>query len=386
MRIAVDARWIFPQISGIGAYTVQLLENLAALDDCNDYLAVFRDSALLERTFAAPSLARSPRFRACLVPYGLFAPRNQWALPRLLKRERIDLYHAPNYMMPLFPAVCGARHVRCVTTIHDVIPLAFPHHAPQSMKSRLFPLYRLLMRQVARRADAVLTVSQSSKRDIEHYLRVPARRREKIRVVYNGVSEQFRPRSVERSPAKTILYVGRQDPYKNLCGLIEIFAKVRRRIRGPLRLVIAGADDPRYPESARRAAELDVERDILRTGYLTPEQLVDAYAQADVLAHPSFYEGFGLQVLEAMACGLPVVCSQRSSLPEVAGEAALLVDPDDHEAFAAAIERVLTRPAVAHDLIGRGLEQAARFHWNKTARETLRVYEEVYGRKTRLDL
>ncbi len=377
MKIAIDARWIFPEISGIGTYTVQLLEHLAVLDPDNDYLLLFQDPALRDRTLAAPPIAQAPRFKACLVPYGLFSLRNQWALPRLLAREQADIYHSTNYMMPLW-APPFTHRVKRVATVHDVIPLAMPDHAPNSKKSRLFPIYKFLMRQIGHRADAIITDSQASKRDIVRHLRIAPEAEGKIKVVYCGVSDRFQPVHTDKTDGeKTVLYVGRQDPYKNLAGLIRVFSELKKNLDMPVRLVIAGSPDPRYPEPFRLAKELDVERDIVCTGYLPLDRLVDTYGQADVLAHPSKYEGFGLQVIEAMACGLPVVCGNGSSLPEVAGDAAIQVDPDNIAAFAQAIADVLTQPDLATTLSVKGIEQAARFNWKKTATETLRVYRET---------
>ncbi len=379
MKIVVDARWIFPEISGIGAYTVQLLDHLAQLDSENDYALLFQDAALRDRTLASPSLARAKRFQAHVIPYGLFSLRNQWELPRLLAREQADIYHSTNYMMPLRMPGAASR-VRRVATIHDVIPLALPNHAPQSKKARLFPLYRFLMRQIGRRADAIVTDSQASKDDMIRHLGIPAASQNRVRVVPLGVSDLFQPIHAEKPDnMKTVLYVGRQDPYKNLAGLVRVFAELKKIAPMPVRLIVAGSPDPRYPEPFRLARELNVADAIECTGYLSLSDLVRTYGRADVLAHPSFYEGFGLQALEAMACGLPVVCSNRTSLPEVVGDAARLVDPDDVPAFARALADVLTQPDLATMLSVKGIEQASRFDWKKTARETLRVYADVAG-------
>ncbi|MDI6774285.1 MAG: glycosyltransferase family 1 protein [Verrucomicrobiota bacterium] len=385
MKIAIDCRWIFREISGIGAYTVALADQLAALDRRNEYELLFDDRAVLERTMAGTRLRAAPNFRPRLVSWSVFSLRGQMAMPGLLRRERFDLFHSTNYMIPLFAFPVGRPgRARCVVTIHDVIPLAFPHYAPCSRKNRLFPIFRWIMRQVGRRADTILTVSQASRRDILAHLRIPQESTHKVRVVYNGVSDLFRPAPEKRRPAaaadssspRTVLYVGRQDPYKNLAGLVRALAILRRRAPFPARLAVVGAPDPRYTEPCRLADALGLTDAVAWTGYLQPDRLVLAYQQADVLAHPSRYEGFGLPVLEAMACGLPVVSSNAASLPEVAGDAALLVAPDDIEELAARLLDVLIQPALAASLAEKGIRRAAEFTWTRAAAQTLAIYEE----------
>ena len=167
----------------------------------------------------------------------------------------------------------------------------------------------------------------------------------------------------------------RFDPYKNLTGMIETFARVRELCAFDVRLRIVGPADPRYPEAPRLAEQRGLNRWIDWAGYLSGAELVKAYQEADLFLLQSKYEGFGLTILEAMACGTPVVCSNRSSLPEVAGDAAVLVDPDNTEEAATAAVRILRDKAVAAELIERGLRQAARFTWTRAAAMTLEAYE-----------
>jgi glycosyltransferase involved in cell wall biosynthesis len=381
MRIALDARWIFPEISGIGAYTRDLIRALAGIDRKNEYVLLFSDPAVRDRTIEETGVRNDANLSDRLLPYGVFSPLSQLRLPGILRSERIDVYHSTNYMIPLFAFPSRRKgRTRCVTTIHDVIPMIFPHHAPRSRKARVYPVYRRLMVEVGKRSDAVLTDSAASRRDVIKHLRIPPERSPSVHVIPCGVNERFRPG--DETPPKTgderrIIYVGRADPYKNVATLIRAFAAARARCPFPVRLLIAGSPDPRYPEAQQLAAELGIDGAMTWTGYLSDEQLVKVYQDADLLVHPSRYEGFGLQIAEAMACGVPVVCSNGGSLPEVAGDAAILLDPDDLDGFADGIERVLTDPGVAASLRARGQRQAAQFTWERTARETLAVYEEV---------
>jgi len=379
MKIAIDARWIYPEISGIGAYTVELIRQLAHLDRENEYLLFFERAELQERTVSQAGLGSSPLFRCEQLPFGIFSAAGQFRLGRILRARGVDVFHSPNYMIPL-PAFPRGRpgRVRAVVTVHDLIPLLFPHYTPRALKTRLRPLFQAVMREVAARADVILTVSESSRRDILRRLRVPACREAAVQVAPNGVAAEFQPAPKTPNAVRTVLYVGRADPYKNLPGLVDAFARLRRLVPFEVRLRLIGPRDPRYPEAGRRAAELGIASDIEWSGYLAGADLVRAYQQADVFALPSFYEGFGLTVLEAMACGTPVVCGDRSSLPEVAGSAAVLVNPADPEAIAQALRRVLTDPELAATLRQQGLQRAAQFSWEQTARLTLAAYRYAF--------
>ncbi len=389
MKIGLDARWILAETSGIGVYTRELLRQLLRLDTRNTYRLYFSDRAVMERESDAIGLADAPRASACLLPYGLFSLQSQLDLPRRLRADGLDLFHSPNYLVPLraFPRRRGGApppgRLRCLVTLHDLIPLVFPDYAPRARTRRWFPVYRWLMRQVVARADLVLTVSQASRADIMTHLGVPP---DRVRAIPEGVSPRFRPASAPpaadggaRGRAPAILWVGRADPYKNVLGLIESFAALRASLRGPVVLRLAGPRDRRYPEPEQRAAALGVADAVVWLGHLAEDRLLEEYQRAAVFVLPSRYEGFGLPVIEAMACGTPVICSNRGSLPEVAGDAALKVQPEDRVGLTEALRRVLSDPRLADDMRRRGVRQAARFSWETTARQTLESYHRVAG-------
>ena len=379
MRIAIDARWIFPEISGIGAYTRELIRHLVPLDTCNEYVLFFDNAGIRDRTLQETGLVESSRLKTHLLPFGIFSARGQVSLPGRLKALGIDTFHSTNYMIPLwaFPPRKPGR-IKCVATVHDVIPMIFPHHAPRSKKSRLFPLYRRLMIEVGRRADAIIVDSRASRADVLKHLRIPASDGGKVHAVYCGISERFCAGSHADASSATrprqLLYVGRSDPYKNVEGLIRILANVRDAAEFPVELTVAGTRDPRYPEAPALASSLGLDRAIRWTGYLSDDTLAGLYRDADVLVHPSRYEGFGLQVAEAMACGLPVVCSNAGAIPEVAGDAAIQHDPDDVAGFGESVLRVLREPSLAATMRNKGLRRAEEFTWARTARETLDIY------------
>ncbi len=373
MKIAIDARWIFPEISGIGLYTRELVAALAEVDHGNEYVLLFDRPELQERTWAEARLADRPNFRAAVVPWRIFSPGNQLGLPGWLRQEGVRVFHAPNYMIPFRAFPRRRPHaLRCVVTIHDLIPLLFPQYTPRALKTRFLFLFKALMRETAARADAILTVSETSRADILRLLKA-----RHVVAIPNGVAPHYQPGPPPPQTPKRILFVGRFDPYKNVLGLLTAFDLLRQQMPGAVRLVVAGTPDPRYPEPLNFARRRGLEKDIEWLGYISGPQLVAAYQQAAVFVLPSRYEGFGLPVVEAMACGTPVVCSRVSSLPEVAGDAALLVTPDDAAGIAQAIRRVLEEPGLAATLRAKGLRRAADFSWRRTAEQTRAVYEQV---------
>ena len=384
MKVAIDARWIFPEISGIGNYTRQLLSQFTELAPDVDFLVLFDNPDVLERTQRETGLTDAGNVEVRCLPWSVFSLQSQLRLPGFLKKESVDVFHSPNYMIPLmaFPRGRSAQ-VKCVTTIHDVIPLLFPDHAPKTRKTRLFPIFRALMREVGKRADAIITVSDASRRDIIEQLGIPGEAADKVHTIYNGVSERYSPPSETGSIGAdpVLLYVGRADPYKNVDLLIQALAQIRSEASVPARLVIAGSPDPRYPQAMELARALGIADAVTWTGYLTDEELVETYQSADLLVHPSRYEGFGLQIIEAMACGTPVISSNAGSLPEVTGDAGILFDPDDVDALVEAITRVLTKPELSATMREKGFRQAAGFTWRAAAEKTLAVYKALGSKK-----
>ena len=381
MKIGIDARWIFPETSGIKTYTRELIRELARRDTRNEYVLFFNNAGMEEVTRRYAELSMRPNFRTHRLSYGVFSPRGQVHLPFLLRALDIRVFHSPNYMIPFLAFSRGDRgRVRCVVTIHDLIPLLFPEFTPKARKTRCLPLFRRIMKESVARADAVLTVSEWSRKDVVKEFRISELHAADVIAIPNGVSEDYKPADRRGGGAKTLLYVGRFDPYKNLAGLMEIFARVRAACPDEVRLRVVGAPDARYPEAMQKARELALEPWITWSGYCAGADLVRAYQEADVFVLPSRYEGFGLTVLEAMACGTPVVCSNRSSLPEVAGDAARMADPDDSDGFARAIAEVLKDGRVAAELRDKGLRQAAKFTWARTAELTLEAYEQAAAR------
>lgn len=387
MNIGIDAR-LLHNATGIGRYTRSLFFELMARPLANDiyYLLYDRPFPGLPRDVAQKADYDASANTSDNLPSHvrvLVAPcttRILWTnlyVPQLLARHQIDVYHGVcNFELPL-RKVC-----RYVVTIHDLVPLFFPHVVP--WKHRLF--FRLFMKPAARTADVILTDSYHSQRDIVRYLHVA---KEKIRVTYLG----YTPREVDARQniarvLKTygitlpyLLFVGVQEPKKNLERLLEAFALLLRMssINPHIQLVLAGSKGWMYSHLSQYAHDLGVADQVLFTGFVPDDHLPALYHGAEAFVFPSLYEGFGLPVIEAMTYGVPVVTSLASSLPEIVGDAAVLVDPHAPEAIRDGMAEVLLDPQKAAEMRKKGREQAQKFSWKRTAEETYAAYQDAYA-------
>jgi glycosyltransferase involved in cell wall biosynthesis len=300
----------------------------------------------------------------------------QAQLAVVARRRHLDVVHDPSGNAPI-----SLVRTRRVVTIHDAIP--YIHPEASTLLDRL--IYRLWLPWIVRRVDAVITVSEHSKADLLRFLPI---RPERITVIPLGIGAAFRPQKPsEIAPildrlgigAPYILSVGSIEVRKNLPRLVEAFSRLRAEDPS-LHLVLTGARKLRQSSVAEDIRRLGLEGAVHLTGFVEDADLPALYAGATLFVLPSLYEGFGLPVLEAMACGTPVVASRSSSLPEIAGEAAVLVDPFDVDAIAAGMRQVLTSPDLAARLRTAGLARAETFTWRQTAEATIGVYERVLGR------
>jgi len=370
MRVAIDARKLHD--FGIGTYIRNLLRHLARTDHSTEYVLLCGEADL------GVAAQLGPNFRAVLEPSPNYSLREQVHVPWVLRRERPDLYHAPHYVLP--------AGVRCpsVVTIHDCIHLMFPQYLPNRLA---YAYARAQMWSAARRSDCILTVSEASKRDILHLFNV---RPEKIVVVYNAIDSHFantpseeavtRVRERYQLDHKFVLYVGNIKPHKNLVRLIEAFDELRRGDLEDLKLLIIGDQISRLPALRRAVHRHKLHKQVRFLGYVGDDQLAILYRLASVFVFPSLYEGFGLPPLEAMASGTPVVTSNVSSLPEVVGDAAVLVNPYDVDAIVDGLRRVLTDPVLAADMRRKGIERAREFSWERSVAKTWAVYQTIAGK------
>ncbi len=362
----LDARTATDHFPGIGRYVAHLAHALdRLLNDDEEMTVLYRPDAPARQ----PVCPHTWQHTTCLpVPFSPFTLSQQWRIPALLHHLRATRYHSPYYLMPYRP--------RCSTllTVYDVIPLRYPYYV--SWRARF--LFRVMKRLAIRTADTIIAISNATAQDMQTFFGVDPTR---LHVIPLAADRRFRPLSpTEQKSARTrmglperyVLYVGSNKPHKNLTRLVRAWATLRP---SDTTLVIAGAWLPTYPEPLQLAMHLGLNEQHVRfLGPVDEPDLPALYASALAFVFPSLYEGFGLPVLEAMACGVPVACSNVSSLPEVAGNAALLFDPHDTDAIVAALERLLGDAALRETLAQLGREQAARFSWEATARQTLTLY------------
>ena len=367
VRIGIDARKLHD--FGIGTYIRNLLRQLARLDRDTEFVVLARPADCE----AVGSLGEN--FRAVPETAANYSVAEQIRIPFALRREGVTLFHAPHYVLP--PLVT----CRSVVTIHDCIHLMFPQYLP----SRLALAYaRTSIALASRRATRVLTVSESSKRDILRFVDVPA---DKIDVIYNAYDARFGVEPCEEDVIRVreryqlhdefVLYAGNVKPHKNLERLIEAFDLVRKRGLDHLKLVLIGDEISKYAALRRAVHSHQLHKYVRFLGYLPEETLAVMYRLAGVFVFPSLYEGFGLPPLEAMASGTPVVTSNVSSLPEVTGDAAVLVDPYRPEAIADGIERVLGDETLRRDLRAKGLARARQFSWEASVTRVREIYGEI---------
>lgn len=374
MRIAIDATAIPRLMAGAGVYTYQLVRALAALEADHDYVVFAHSDAFDDLARQRPRL-RVVHIRARSRPERLLW--EQLLLPGRLRRLGIDVLHSPHHTTPALPLPCPR-----VVTLHDVTFFLLPQRYPPTR--RLY--FQAITRAAARLAQAIITPSDAVKRDVVRVLGVP---QERVTAIAEAPAPEFAPledadalgriRWRYKLPSRYILSVGNLEPGKNRGRLIAAYGRLRERGLQH-HLVIAGQRAWRYESDLALVRRLRLDDVVHFLGYVDGADMPGLYSGADLLAFPSLYEGFGLPVLEAMACGTPVVTSSVSALPEVAGDAALLVDPKDVAALTEAMERALADEALRAELRARGLQRAREFSWEKAARGTVQVYEVVASR------
>ena len=373
MHVALNGMLLGPQAGGVEYSILHLARALAEHGSAQYTLYVPAGSL--------PDLPQSDRMRVHRVPRrmpGRFA-RIVWEqafLPRLIDKHNADLLHAPGYIAPL-----RARKP-VVLTVYDTIALQFPQWSKRANTLH----YRLLLPASVRKASVVLAPSEATRRDL---CRICPGSTSKIRVVPLGIATQFfatpdhnQLEELRRRltlPSRFILFVGRHEPKKNLPELLESFAMLKKQDRIPHQLVIAGRHGWRTDPLHHHIRRLGLEDETVLTGFLPDKDMPLLYAAAELFVFPSLYEGFGLPPLEAMACGIPVVASDRGALAENLSDAALLVAPGDPAALAAAVRSALSDKDLHANLAASGRRRAARFSWEQTARETDRAHRDALG-------
>ncbi len=368
-RIGIDARLAAYRQGGISQYATHLIAGLAALDAHTEYLILH--SRKDRRNLSAGA---NQRRVTCWTP-----PHHRLerlALAVEVAPRRLDLLHSPDFIPPL-----DGRY-RSVITIHDLAFLLYPDILTADSKR----YYHDQIGAAVRRADAILTVSEATRADVIDLLGAPAG---KIHVTPEAADERFNPAAEEEIahlratyglPGEYLLFVGTFEPRKNLGGLLRAYAEIRAGVKDAPQLVIAGRRGWLFDDLFSLAEQLHLGPHVTWLENVSDGELPALYSGASAFCLPSRYEGFGLPALEAMACGTPMVVSDRGSLPEVVGGAGVLVNPDDPLSIAEGIRQVIGDATLAADLRRRGLERARQFTWRKMAAQTLAVYDKVLGR------
>lgn len=374
MKITLDiSPWVHHH-AGLGRYAGELSAALMRIAPQHEYLGLYHaprampiEGELRSMKTARVPLGAKPWRMSVLVAYYARLNMDRW-LPAC------DIFHATDHLLP------PLKNARTVFTIHDLIFRFFPeYHLPLNRR-----FLGLMLPKFMRRADAFIAVSENTRRDVTRLMGIPA---EKITVIYEGVHPLFRPildraalervRASYNLPARFILFFSTIEPRKNLLTLLDAYAALLQHEPNVPPLVVAGRKGWLYDQSLRRIRELGLTERVQLTDWIASEDVPALLNLAEVFVYPSLYEGFGLPPLEAMACGTPVISSNASSLPEVIGDAGILVAPRDVGGFALALTRVLNDDALRQGLRAKGLAQASRFTWEHAARETLAVYEKV---------
>ncbi len=374
MKIGINMQLLSATDAGVGQYARNLADNVTRFDTDNRYF-IFGDPGRLNafdssNTTVIPTHSIvSRRIRRILW--------EQLILPGKVTARNLDIMYYPDHTTSFLRMSCPV-----IITVHDLAFLAFPKTFGTATR-----VYKsLAVSRSAARADLVIADSEATKRECMRLLDLPE---EKLRVVHLGVSPLFGPVRDEQKlemvrtkyglEGDVVLYLGTLEPRKNLVRLVQAFHRMKARGHGKVKLVIGGSKGWLFKEIFETVEKLGLSEQVVFTGYVPAEHLPALYAIARVFVYPSLYEGFGIPPLEAMASGCPVVTSNTSSLPEVCGDAAVFVDPYETDEIATAIDRLLDDPSACEQLRAKGFAQAARFGWERTAREHIRIFNEVAG-------
>ena len=370
MRIAIDYTPALRQGAGIGRYTRGLVAGLAEIDRENQYTLFSAGETPSVRDWPANFHLRTSTIPPRWLTVGWH--RLRLPIPVELLAGDCDLYHSPDFALP------PLRRARGLVTIHDLSFLRVPECADPGLRAFL----EKAVPAAVLRARRILADSENTRKDLIQILRVDP---DRISVVTPAVEPRFRRedtvarldevRARYGLPARFILGLGTLEPRKNFTGLIAAYSQLVRETGLPHALVIGGKPGWLYEDIYRQAQQEDLAGRVLFPGFAADEDLPALYSLADVFAFPSLYEGFGIPVLEAMACGTPVVTSNNSSLPEAAGSAALMVEATDATELAEAIAKVLNDNELRRRMIAAGYEQASRFTWQRSAQALLEAYE-----------
>lgn len=370
LKIFYDGRTIRKGKTGVGVYAKNLLFALAEISKTRFNVLLLEDIQAAKKMNCIRTAISYENH-----PFG-----DLWEillLPIYLKKKKVKVFHSPTFHLPLF-----TPGIKKVVTIHDLVMYKYPYTQPTA-----FRIYSRIHTMIsAKISDAIIVPSHSTKQDVINTFKIDEN---KVHVIHEATTDAFRPikeisllegaRAKYNLPQKYILFVGSMEPRKNLYRLIQSYSDLRRNGKIEQKLVICGGKGwlNEYERILKLINEMGIEKDVIFPGYIPDEDLSAIYNMADLFVYPSLYEGFGLSPLEAMSCGCPVIASTTSSMPEVVGEAAIMVNPYDIEGLADAMCRVLTNKELRLKMKKQGIERAKMFSWKRCATETLEVYKNL---------
>ncbi|MFA4930529.1 MAG: glycosyltransferase family 1 protein [Patescibacteria group bacterium] len=370
MKICIDARFIAGG-DGLARYTYKLLENILKIDRQNQYIILVykQDVGMIDFKYE--------NYEVVGVDFVHYTVGEQWGMWRYLNKMKPDLVHFTNFNHPIF------YQGKFITTVHDITLLFYPGRVRRKFISQFG--YKVAMHSAVMNSERMITVTEYTKNDILKYFGGKA---ENMAVVYEAINDKFvrcedekyigQVKNKYKISAPYFVYLGQWRVHKNLVGLVEAFDKYKQG-GSNMQLVLIGKEDPRYPEVRQAIDRSKYKNDVIITGWVEEEEVPALVTGANSYIFPSKYEGFGFTPLEAMQCGIPVASSNASCLPEVLGEAVIYFDPDNIDEMAEAMRRIVDNENLRVDLVKRGYAQVAKYSWEKMAKETLAVYNQVLG-------
>ena len=375
-RIGIDARFYGPTRKGLGRYTQEVVDRVVLIDKENDYVI------FLSKDNFDEFKAKSENVKKVLADIRWYTLAEQIIFPWIIRKEKLDLIHFPHFNVPLY---CPAKFV---VTVHDLILTKFPTVRATTLNPLLYWFknfaYRLVISRAIKRSKKIIAVSQFTKDDLVKQFKISE---DKIVVTYLGVAQTFAAdknsgdididvfkKNNINSPF--LLYVGNAYPHKNLEGLIKLFPKIKA-VKNDLQLVLVGKDDYFYERVKVFAKKYDDGRSIIFPGFISDNELVCFYRHALAYIFPSKYEGFGLPPLEAMAQGCPVASSDKASMPEILGDAAIFFNPDDETEMVEKILVIINDSGLREEIKSKGRERVKKYDWGKCADQTLKIYKQI---------
>jgi glycosyltransferase involved in cell wall biosynthesis len=373
MKIGIDSRAsIWYRGTGIGTYAYQMIHNISLIDKINQYLLFFPE----DKTFSL-----NPGENIDIRKISDHTTDNFWSdinIPNILTDKGTDIYFIPQNGI----GMPKDKSCSFAITLHDVIP----YRMPETVGPQYLEIYNREMPGIIPRCDSIITVSQYSKKDIAQALGFPE---DKIHVTHLAAEDIYFPRnrgccieylkSAYGIDGNYILYVGGFSPRKNIKGLIQAFGIIKSKLKCDYKLVILGKKGRSYYDYRDLTYSLGLKEDVIFTGYVPVEELPIFYNGAKIFCYPSFYEGFGLPPLEAMACGTPVIASNVTSMPEILSDACEYVNPSDVEEMASKLELLIEDEKLRTSLTFRGLQKSSEYSWKRTAAETIRILMDTAG-------